>query len=94
MASAKAKFVSAILLLKWRLKLARFRNWRKIRCLVASEFQEVAGYNAENFGDAVGAFGTLLEPQAIADAIYWLLSLPPHVNVNEIMVRPTGQSYP
>ena len=62
--------------------------------IVVSEFQEVAGYNQENFGNAVAAFGKLLEPQAIADAIYWLLSLPPHVNVNEIMVRPTGQSYP
>ena len=31
---------------------------------------------------------------AIADGIQWLLSLPPHVNVNEIMIRPTGQSYP
>ena len=62
--------------------------------IVISEFQEVAGYNQENFGNTVAQFGKLLEPQAIADAIYWLLSLPPHVNVNEIMVRPTGQSYP
>ena len=62
--------------------------------VVLSEFQEVSGYNQENFGNAVAAFGKLLEPQAIADAIHWLLSLPPHVNVNEIMVRPTGQSYP
>lgn len=62
--------------------------------IVLSEFQNVAGYNAENFGNAVAQFGKLLEPQAIADGIYWLLALPPHVNVNEIMIRPTGQSYP
>jgi NADP-dependent 3-hydroxy acid dehydrogenase YdfG len=62
--------------------------------IVVSEFQKVAGYNQENFGNAVAQFGKLLEPQAIADAVHWLLSLPPHVNVNEIMVRPTGQSYP
>jgi NADP-dependent 3-hydroxy acid dehydrogenase YdfG len=62
--------------------------------VVISEFQEVAGYNQENFGKTVAQFGTLLEPQAIADAICWLLSLPPHVNVGEIMVRPTGQNYP
>lgn len=62
--------------------------------IVLSEFQEVAGYNQENFGNAVALLGKLLEPQAIADAIYWLLTLPPHVNISEIMVRPTGQAYP
>ena len=62
--------------------------------IVLSEFQEVAGYNEENFGNAVTQFGKLLEPQNIADGIFWLLTLPPHVNVNEIMIRPTGQSYP
>ena len=62
--------------------------------IVLSEFQDVAGYNAENFGKAIAPFGRFLEPQAIADAIGWLLALPPHVNVNEIMIRPTGQNYP
>jgi NADP-dependent 3-hydroxy acid dehydrogenase YdfG len=62
--------------------------------IVVSEFQDVAGYNQENFGKTVAEFGRLLEPQAIADGIQWLLSLPPHVNVNEIMIRPTGQSFP
>ncbi len=62
--------------------------------IVLSEFQEVAGYNEENFGGAVAQFGKLVEPQAIAEGIYWLLTLPPHVNVNEIMIRPTGQTYP
>jgi NADP-dependent 3-hydroxy acid dehydrogenase YdfG len=62
--------------------------------IVLSEFQDVAGYNEENFGKGVAQFGKLLEPQAIADGIQWLLSLPPHVNINEIMIRPTGQSYP
>jgi NADP-dependent 3-hydroxy acid dehydrogenase YdfG len=62
--------------------------------IVLSEFQEVAGYDEENFGKGIAQFGKLLEPQAIADGIRWLLSLPPHVNVNEIMIRPTGQSYP
>jgi NADP-dependent 3-hydroxy acid dehydrogenase YdfG len=62
--------------------------------IVLSEFQEMAGYNEENFGKGIAQFGTLLEPTAIADGIHWLLTLPPHVNVNEIMIRPTGQSYP
>jgi len=62
--------------------------------IVLSEFQNVAGYDEENFGKSIAQFGKLLEPQAIADGIHWLLTLPPHVNVNEIMIRPTGQSYP
>jgi hypothetical protein len=35
--------------------------------IVNSEFQNVAGYDEENFGSAVAQFGQLLEPQAIAD---------------------------
>jgi len=62
--------------------------------IVLSEFQNVAGYDVENFGKGIAHFGKLLEPQAIADGIHWLLTLPQHVNVNEIMIRPTGQSYP
>jgi NADP-dependent 3-hydroxy acid dehydrogenase YdfG len=62
--------------------------------IVESEFQAVAGYTEENFGKDVARFGKLLEPQAIADGICWLLSQPPHVNVSEIMIRPTGQNYP
>lgn len=62
--------------------------------IVLSEFQKVAGYNEENFGKGIASFGRLLEPQAIADGIAWLLTLPPHVNVSEIMIRPTGQVYP
>ncbi|MFH1080450.1 MAG: SDR family oxidoreductase [Pseudomonadota bacterium] len=62
--------------------------------IVLSEFQDVAGYNEGNFGKGIASFGKLLEPQTIADGIHWLLTLPSHVNVNEIMIRPTGQSYP
>jgi NADP-dependent 3-hydroxy acid dehydrogenase YdfG len=62
--------------------------------IVLSEFQAVAGYNKENFGKDVARFGKLLEPKAIADGICWLLTQPPHINVSEIMIRPTGQNYP
>lgn len=61
--------------------------------VVTSEFQGVAGYD-ENFGKTVAQFGKLLEPADIACSIEWLLGLPSHVNVNEIMVRPTGQTFP
>ena len=62
--------------------------------IVLSEFQAVAGYNQENFGKNIVPFGELLKPESIAEGIRWLLSQPPHVNVSEIMIRPTGQSYP
>jgi len=61
--------------------------------IVVSEFQQVAGYG-EEFNNLTGSIGTLLNPRDIGEGIRWLLSLPPHVNVNEIMIRPTGQSYP
>jgi NADP-dependent 3-hydroxy acid dehydrogenase YdfG len=62
--------------------------------IVKSEFQKVAGYSEENFYKGIAHMGKLLEPQAIADGICWLLTQPPHVNVSEIMIRPTGQNYP
>jgi NADP-dependent 3-hydroxy acid dehydrogenase YdfG len=62
--------------------------------IVLSEFQDVAGYNEENFGKGVAPFGKLLDPGDIADGIAWLLALPPHVHASEIMIRPTGQTYP
>ncbi|MGE4560254.1 MAG: SDR family NAD(P)-dependent oxidoreductase, partial [Desulfobulbus sp.] len=62
--------------------------------IVVSEFQEVAGYGEDSFGKFAAQFGKLLEPADLAEGIRWLLTLPPHVHVNEIMIRPTGQSYP
>ncbi len=62
--------------------------------IVESEFQQVAGYDEENFGRTVAQFGKLLEPQNIADTIHWLLTQPSHMNVSEIMIRPTGQFSP
>ena len=62
--------------------------------IVVSEFQGVAGYDEETFGKGIAHFGRLLEPRAIAEGVRWLLTLPPHVNVNEITIRPTGQTYP
>ena len=62
--------------------------------IVVSGFQEVAGYTEDNFGKTVAKYGKVLEPQAVADGIAWLLSQPPHVNVSEIMIRPTGQNMP
>jgi len=62
--------------------------------IVTSGFQKVAGYDEDNFYKGIAHMGKLLEPQAIADGICWLLTQPPNVNVSEIMIRPTGQNYP
>ncbi|KQC11049.1 MAG: short-chain dehydrogenase [Smithella sp. SDB] len=62
--------------------------------IVKSEFQKVAGYNEDNFYQGIAHMGKLLEPQAIADGICWLLTQPPGINISEIMIRPTGQNYP
>jgi len=61
--------------------------------IVVSEFQKVAGYG-DAFEKLTASIGSLLDPKDIGEGIRWLLTLPAHVNVNEIMIRPTGQSYP
>jgi len=40
---------------------------------------------------ATGEIGTLLEADDIARAILFAVTQPDHVNVNEVLVRPTGQ---
>jgi len=61
--------------------------------IVRSEFHAVGGYD-EAFAKMADSMGRLLDPQAVGEGIRWLLALPPHVNVNEIVIRPTGQIYP
>lgn len=61
--------------------------------IVLSGFQKAAGYG-DQYARFVEEMGKLLEPGDIAEGIRWLLTLPQHVHVNEIMIRPTGQSYP
>jgi len=62
--------------------------------IVLSGFQDVAGYTEDNFGKSVAQFGRLLDPEDIAEGVRWLLTLPRHVNVSEIIFRPAGQAYP
>jgi len=62
--------------------------------IVESEFQGVAGYTPENFGQWVGRFGKLLVPADVARAIGFVIRQPPQVHVNELIIRPTGQDYP
>ncbi len=62
--------------------------------IVISEFQDVAGYDAENFGKAIEKFGQPLQPDDVARTIGFVVSQPPHVHVNELTIRPVGQDYP
>ncbi len=62
--------------------------------IVETEFQDVAGYDRENFGDAVKKFGPMLDPADVARVIRFAVEQPANVHVNQITVRPVGQDYP
>lgn len=62
--------------------------------IVKSEFQEVAGYDAEAFGTLMEKFGPVLEPDDIARTIVFIASQPKHVHLNDIVIRGTRQEYP
>ncbi len=62
--------------------------------VVESEFQQVAGYDPEQFGTFMEKIGPVLQPDDIARLVTFVASQPPHVNLNDIMIRPTRQEYP
>ncbi|MCA9311121.1 MAG: SDR family oxidoreductase [Phycisphaerales bacterium] len=62
--------------------------------VVRSEFQAVAGYDPEKFGTFMESIGPVLEPEDIARLVTFATSQPAHVNLNDIMIRPTRQEYP
>jgi NADP-dependent 3-hydroxy acid dehydrogenase YdfG len=62
--------------------------------IVASEFQETAGYTDANFTKSIARFGKVLSPEDVARTIGFVVSQPPHVHINDLVVRPTGQDYP
>lgn len=62
--------------------------------IVVSEFQGVAGYDPENFGELMKKFGPVLLPEDIAQAITHAVSLPAWVHINDIVIRGTRQEYP
>ena len=62
--------------------------------IVESEFQDVAGYTFDNFTKMVQKFGAVLKPEDVAAAIGFVVCQPPHVHINELVIRPTGQDYP
>ncbi len=62
--------------------------------LVISGFQDAAGYDDAQVQHFHDHFGPLIYGEELADAIHYIVSRPPHVHVNNIMVRPVRQSYP
>lgn len=62
--------------------------------IVLSGFQATAGYTKEMVDGFNEKFGPLLTGSDIANAIYYIVTQEPHVNISNIIVRPTRQDYP
>jgi NADP-dependent 3-hydroxy acid dehydrogenase YdfG len=53
---------------------------------------ELASHNRPEVLEGLrGQFGQLMEAADIADAISYIVTRPPHVAVNEMLIRPTEQ---
>lgn len=61
--------------------------------IVETGFQKVAGYDQKWFDDFAGRVGPL-HSEDIARVVTFIISQPPNVHVNNIVVRPTRQDYP
>jgi NADP-dependent 3-hydroxy acid dehydrogenase YdfG len=62
--------------------------------VVLSGFQAGAGYSDGTVHTFKEKFGPLLTGADVANAIYYIVTQPPHVHVSDIVVRPTRQDYP
>jgi len=62
--------------------------------IVISGFQDAAGYSDDLVQVFNDKFGPLLHGDDVANAIYYIVTQPPHVHISDIMVRPTRQDYP
>jgi len=62
--------------------------------IVRSEFQSVAGYDEQSFGDLMTRFAPVLEPMDIARTIGFICAQPPGVHLCDAVIRPTRQDYP
>lgn len=60
--------------------------------MVKTEFSLVRFHGDESRADAVYDGITPLLPEDIAEAIYWAVSLPAHVNIDDILLTPTAQA--
>jgi NADP-dependent 3-hydroxy acid dehydrogenase YdfG len=62
--------------------------------IVRSEFQGVAGYDAESFGALMDKFGPVLTPGDVARTIGFIVRQPAGVHLCDVVIRPTRQDYP
>ncbi len=62
--------------------------------ILISGFQEAAGYSDKMVEDFTSRFGPLLYGEDVANAIAFMVSQPPHVQISDLMIRPTRQDYP
>lgn len=61
---------------------------------VVTGFQAAAGYADEMVQGFREKFGPLPTAEDVANAVFYVVDQPPHVNISEIVVRPTRQDYP
>lgn len=61
--------------------------------LAESEFSLVRFKGDKKRADALYENSNALQPKDIAEAIYWVATLPKHINVNTLEVMPTSQSF-
>lgn len=62
--------------------------------IVATNFQESAGYSKEWFDSYSEEIGPILTGGDVASAISYCIQLPGNVHIDNISIRPTRQSYP
>lgn len=62
--------------------------------VVRSEFQEAAQYEMASFGQFMDRIGPVLTPDDVSRLVMFIVSQPPGVHVNDVMIRPTRQEYP
>lgn len=62
--------------------------------IVISGFQAVAGYSEQTLNGFKERFGPVLVGEDVADAIYHTVSLPAHIHISDLVIRPTRQDYP
>jgi NADP-dependent 3-hydroxy acid dehydrogenase YdfG len=62
--------------------------------IVKSEFQSVAGYDPDTFGDLMEKFSPVLVPEDVARTIGFIVSQPAGMHVCDVVIRPTRQDYP
>ena len=61
--------------------------------MAETEFMLVRSHGDQAASDALYAGSNPMTADDIADAIFWIAGLPPHVNVNRLELMPTSQSF-